>query len=66
LHRDGDFRLSHKLPPLPEKSHGLARTLPDMRICAVCGQRYNLRDLLQADHHTDEPHAPSSVAEARS
>jgi len=31
---------------------------PDMRVCKVCGQRYDARKLAQAYHHDERPHEP--------
>ena len=31
-------------------------THPDMRICEVCGQSYDMAKLADAHHHEPEPH----------
>lgn len=28
------------------------------KMCAVCGQIFNVNDLIQSHHHSDDPHEP--------
>jgi hypothetical protein len=49
-----------KLPPIEELAKLQPRKpgRPDMRTCAVCGQRFDARDLSLLVHHDSEPHKP--------